>query len=298
MAPGAAVKGTKVKRGLLRSWPVPVPDDAADKTQRGTVLIVGGSIDVPGAIVLAGVAALRAGAGRLRLATSADALAALGVAMPEASVTALSSSTGGVLGKSAGVRASKLSRDASVALVGPGMVDRKATARFLDAFLKPSRTTPLVIDARAAAGLDHRHRPLVAAAPAVLTPHAGELASMMDTQREDVASDPPRHALEAAAAFGAVVVLKGSDTWIAAPDGDLFRYTGGRVGLATSGSGDVLAGIVAGLLARGADAVQAAVWAVFLHGEAGNVLAKRIGPLGFLARELPAEVPRLMHALI
>ena len=91
-----------------------------------------------------------------------------------------------------------------------------------------------------------------------------------------------------------IVVLKGSATVIAQPDGPTYLYKGGGVGLATSGSGDVLAGALVALLARGADPIEAAIWSVYLHGEAGRRLAKRIGPLGFLARELPAENPGLM----
>jgi ADP-dependent NAD(P)H-hydrate dehydratase len=92
-----------------------------------------------------------------------------------------------------------------------------------------------------------------------------------------------------------VIVLKGGNTYIAAPDGALYQYTSGNVGLATSGSGDTLAGVVAGLAARGTPPVQAAGWGVYLHGEAGNQLAKRMGRLGYLARELLDEIPPLMN---
>jgi NAD(P)H-hydrate repair Nnr-like enzyme with NAD(P)H-hydrate dehydratase domain len=91
--------------------------------------------------------------------------------------------------------------------------------------------------------------------------------------------------------------MKGAETWVVNPDGACWHYGGGGVGLATSGSGDVLAGILAGLLARGADVTTAAVWGVFAHGEAGRRLAGRIGPMGFLAREIAAEVPAILHAI-
>jgi ADP-dependent NAD(P)H-hydrate dehydratase len=97
--------------------------------------------------------------------------------------------------------------------------------------------------------------------------------------------------------LNAVVALKGAETFIATPYGEVFRYSEGDVGLATSGSGDVLAGILVGLLARGATLDQAAVWAVHLHGAAGNRLKRRIGPVGFLARELSDEVPALITSL-
>jgi NAD(P)H-hydrate repair Nnr-like enzyme with NAD(P)H-hydrate dehydratase domain len=112
-----------------------------------------------------------------------------------------------------------------------------------------------------------------------------------------VERDPARVARLAADRFGAVVALKGAETWIAEPAGKLYRYTGGSIGLATSGSGDTLAGIVTGLAARGASPVRATLWATYLHGAAGRQLARRVGPLGFLARELLAELPPLLRRL-
>ena len=88
--------------------------------------------------------------------------------------------------------------------------------------------------------------------------------------------------------------LGGATSWIAAPDGDLWQDESGGAGLGVSGSGDVRAGITGGLLARGADPAQAAVWAAFLHGRAGERLASSVGRLGFLARELGAEIPRAL----
>ena len=94
-----------------------------------------------------------------------------------------------------------------------------------------------------------------------------------------------------------VVALKGGTTHIAGPDGECWFYESGNVGLATSGSGDTLAGVVTGLVARGASPAQAAVWGVYLHGQAGNRLARSRGPMGFLARELLAEIPGIMAEL-
>ncbi|HKQ51785.1 MAG TPA: NAD(P)H-hydrate dehydratase, partial [Pyrinomonadaceae bacterium] len=110
--------------------------------------------------------------------------------------------------------------------------------------------------------------------------------------------DPREGARRAADNFRAVVALKGRETTIVAPhDPRVFCNRAGNVGLATSGSGDVLAGLCAGLSARGAAPLQAAVWAVYLHARAGDQLARRVGPLGYLARELSAEVPRLLAEL-
>jgi NAD(P)H-hydrate repair Nnr-like enzyme with NAD(P)H-hydrate dehydratase domain len=91
--------------------------------------------------------------------------------------------------------------------------------------------------------------------------------------------------------------LKGRETFVVSPDGSAFVNRAGSVGLATSGSGDVLAGVIAGLIARGAEAASAAAWGVHLHALAGERLSRRVGLLGFLARELPAEIPPLMSEL-
>ena len=104
-------------------------------------------------------------------------------------------------------------------------------------------------------------------------------------------------ARRAAEHFRSVIALKGAETVIMSPSGETWCNRSGNVGLATSGSGDTLSGIIAGLAARGADPAQATVWGVYLHGSAGDRLAERVGPLGFLARELLAEIPALMADL-
>src|SRR5205814_1158949 len=132
---------------------------------------------------------------------------------------------------------------------------------------------------------------------AVLTPHAGEMAGMLGVAKPSVEASRAGTARAAAERFGAVVALKGAETFVAGPGGELFCNRAGNVGLATSGSGDALAGILAGLAARGAEPLQAAVWAVHLHARAGDRLAARMGGLGYLARELLDEVPPLMAEL-
>jgi NAD(P)H-hydrate repair Nnr-like enzyme with NAD(P)H-hydrate dehydratase domain len=131
----------------------------------------------------------------------------------------------------------------------------------------------------------------------LLTPHAGEMAQLCAVDKGAILADPLGAARRAAARWNAVVALKGAGTVIALPDGRAWQHQSDNPGLGTSGSGDVLAGLAAGLAARGAPLHQAAAWAVALHARAGQRLARRRGPLGFMARELAAEVPRLMHEL-
>jgi hydroxyethylthiazole kinase-like uncharacterized protein yjeF len=130
---------------------------------------------------------------------------------------------------------------------------------------------------------------------AIVTPHAGEMAHMLGISKKQVLADPSAAARAAARRWGVMVVLKGATTVIAAPNGQSWRHEGGNIGLAVSGSGDVLAGVIGGLAARGAPLEQAGAWGVTLHAQAGDTLAERHGPLGYLASEIAAEIPKLMH---
>jgi ADP-dependent NAD(P)H-hydrate dehydratase len=295
-----ALRAIAVTRALLRRLPLPKPDETGSKDERGQVLVVGGSAQVAGAVRLAGEAALRAGAGKLQLATVKSSAGALGMAVPESLVVALPESRRGeIVGARASAMLSKYVQRVDAMLVGPGMTSARAAHALLAPCvgrLGPDAT--LILDAAAILALRSDESLL---APldgrAVLTPHAGEMASLLDMEKDAIEAEPGGMALHAAERFGAVVVLKGAESSIATPDGTLYRYNGGNVGLATSGSGDTLAGIVAGLAARGAPALNAVVWGVYLHGSAGRALAKRIGPLGFLAHELLAELPPLLRRL-
>ncbi len=289
-----------VTRTLLRRLPLPQPDETGSKDERGRVLVVGGSAPVAGAGRRAGAAALRAGAGKLQLATVRSSAAALGMAVPESLVVALPEARNGeIIGARAPAALARYARDADAMLVGPGMTSTRAAHALLAPLVgRVGSDAVLILDAAAILAL-RADETLLAPLDgrAVLTPHAGEMASLLDVEKGAVEAEPGPTARHAAERFGAVVVLKGAESWIATPDGRSYRYDGGNVGLATSGSGDTLAGIVAGLAARGAPPLHAVVWAVYLHGSAGRALAKRIGPIGFLAHELLAELPPLLRRL-
>lgn len=287
---------TAITPDLLRTMPLPAPGE--DKDQRGRVLIAGGNRAVPGAALLSAEAALRAGAGKLQVATGRSVALGLALLLPEALVMGLPETEDGDLGPDAAAALAKAAGRTNALLLGPGMMDRAAAMALVEAVLgqlDPGSTPALVLDAGALCGhaaLRDALRPH--AGRAVLTPHAGEMATILDVGRAEVEADPLAAGRRAAALLQQVVVMKGARTSVISPEGEAWEYAGGGVGLATSGSGDVLAGILAGLLARGASPMQAACWAVWLHGEAGLSLARRIGPIGFLARELAAEVPRAM----
>lgn len=279
----------------LRQRGMPHPGDDADKELRGHVLVIAGSREMPGAAWLTATAALRAGAGKLTVATSASVATAVGMSLPEARVLALPETPDGGLSIDGVARLAALTGRIGAWVMGPGLLDEKATVAFATALL-PRLDCPAVLDAYAMGAVTTStgaRRPF----DVVVTPHAGEMAHLSNAPKDVVAGDCARIAGDAARRWQAGVVLKGATTHLVWPDATPWLHDGGNVGLATSGSGDTLAGLLAGLLARGLPSLDAALWAVRLHALAGERLAARHGELGYLARELGAEVPAAMHAL-
>jgi ADP-dependent NAD(P)H-hydrate dehydratase len=297
MNPGAQPSPATRPLGLalLRAWPLPPPGDGG-KEERGRVLVVGGRRDLAGAVRLAGEAALRAGGGKLQIAVASSAAPALAVAVPEARVLALPETAGGDLAGT-GRSLPGVASHADALVIGPG-IEAGATTRVLCARLLARTSCTAVLDAGAIdVGVLRTWRRGRERPPVILTPHHGEMAALLGCDAGDVEADPAAIATAFAREWGLVVVLKAATTWIADATGELWVNRGGPAGLGTSGSGDVLAGIIGGLCARGAVPAQAACWGVWLHARAGARLQRRCGELGFLAREIPAEVPAIMHAV-
>lgn len=287
-----------IHAALLRRWPLPRLPPHADKTTRGDVLVVGGSRDTPGAVLLAGEAALRSGAGRVRLATVRSAASALAVAFPEARVVGLPETRQGAVKITAARALAALLAESDVGLFGPGMFEAAAAAALFRQAARSGQRATVVLDAAALRVLNGRKRVELGSLNGVIaTPHAGEMAQLWDLSIDQVRDSPLELATEAAQCLGVTLVLKGSRTFVVDPEGAAFLNTAGNPGLATAGSGDSLAGIIAGVAARGASPVQAAVWGVYLHARAGERLARQQGPLGYLARELSAQVPELLGNL-
>jgi hydroxyethylthiazole kinase-like uncharacterized protein yjeF len=287
---------TLVTRAFLKDTPLPAIDSDDDKEGRGRILVIGGEVTIPGAVVLAGIAALRAGAGKLQIATCRSIAPNIGIAVPEALSLGLDETTNGTIAESSVSALLPLIAKADALLVGPGMTIGDDSTRFVSRLLPECVGGRIVLDAGGLSVLTSEPDSLKPFGEnAVVTPHAGEMASILGIDRKEIDDSPQRIAMDAAESLGAVVALKGSNTWIAAPGGELFKYESGDVGLATSGSGDTLAGIVTGLMGRGCNPLSATLWGVFLHGAAGNALAKRMGRVGYLARELLDEIPAIMN---
>ena len=307
----AAVSPTLVTPSLLRDWPLPAPGE--DKYSRGSVLVIGGARATPGAALLAGTAALRAGAGKLTLAVAESVAMQLGVALPECGAMGLPETPEGSLTGEGLDRISSYLDRADAILVGPGLDDPDRAEDLLRALLEREGDSSggsgsgegnagggpvVVLDAYALGGLvklADRLDPWKGRL--ILTPNPKEAAILLGREVADLTAD----VAEIADKFQAVVSCQG---FIARPPGGdaqeesvLWKMTTGYGGLGTSGSGDVLAGAIAGLRARGTTSAQAACWGTHLHAAAADRLASRLGPLGFLARELADELPALMLEL-
>jgi ADP-dependent NAD(P)H-hydrate dehydratase len=280
---------------VLRAWPLPEP--TGGKNARGSILVIGGSSETLGAVLLAAEAALRAGAGKLQVATAESVAPFAATALPEALVRALPESDSGVILADAADAVRDLAEAADAVLIGPGMQNVEETQGFGDRLL-PHLRGPVALDALGLASvtadvgcLEHLD------ARVVLTPNPTEIAIALHVEQDELEDDPAGATRELARRANAAVGLGGATSWIAAPDGRLWRDESGGAGLGVSGSGDVRAGLTAGLLARGADPVQAAVWGAHLHGRAGERLAATVGRLGFLAREIPSQIPRVIDEI-
>lgn len=280
---------------FLRENPLPLPEKDGDKQERGRVLIIAGSAEIPGAALLSALGALRAGAGILQIATCKSVASHLGMAMPEAMVVGCRETPDGGIDAEDVERLKELASECDAVLIGPGMVDPPAVGKLTRTLLQCVKRPAFVLDAVAFTCL--RDDPMSRTrSNIVATPHAGEMANFFSVSRDLIAAKPLDYAVRASASINGVVALKGAKTHIASPQGRAWLCDHGSIALATSGSGDTLAGILAGLLARGALPELATQWAVYAHGEAGRRLARH-GPYGVLAREIPGEIPGILQEL-
>jgi hydroxyethylthiazole kinase-like uncharacterized protein yjeF len=279
---------------LLRDWPLPVPEGG--KQARGSVLVVGGARATPGAVLLAGLGALRAGGGVLQLAVAESAATALSVQVPEALVAGLPETAEGSVHGRGSARLVELVAAARVVIVGPGLDDVDGAGDLVRRVLGAlDGDASVVLDAYALGALSHDPELTHGLGRrVVLTPNITEAGYLLDADLDAGLGDLAVAAARIADRYQAVTSLHGH---VAAPDGRLWQEDGGDIGLATSGSGDVLAGIVAGLIARGATPEQATCWATHAHAMAGQRLVPGFGRLGYLARELLDEVPRSLAEL-
>lgn len=276
----------------LHRHPLP-PVVEGDKNSHGKLLVIAGTREISGAASICANSALRAGAGKITIATVASVAPQLGMAVPEARVIAVTETREGGFAHSAVAKLTEVANEYDAVVAGPGMSPTKVATSLAARLCSIER--PLVLDAALLHGLAPAAEHARAAhIPPILLPHSGEMASLIGCRPAEVEEDPLSCGHEAARRYDALVLVKGPESHVVTPGGDAWKYKGGGPGLGVSGSGDTLAGILGGLLARGAGPLEALLWSVWLHGEAGAAIARKVGPIGFFAREISAEVPGLL----
>jgi ADP-dependent NAD(P)H-hydrate dehydratase / NAD(P)H-hydrate epimerase len=289
--------GSITRRWVARNLP-PRPA-RAHKGDFGRVLVVGGSIEYPGAPVLTGLGAMRAGAGLVRVAAADSVVARLSSAIPELTWLALDEEAPGLIAPGGWRRVTTEASASDATVIGPGLGRQPATHRRTRQLIT-SLTVPTVVDADGLNALAEGSRWWQGLrAPLVLTPHPGEFARLTGEAVPDADDDDGRATAAAAAAarWGQVVVLKGARTVVAEPDGEILRSDVATPALATAGSGDVLAGAIGAFLAAGATPMVAAACGVAVHGAAGLLAAERIGSAGTMARDVAGLLPAAIAQL-
>jgi len=279
---------------------LPRRDEMAHKGDFGRVLVLGGSLEYPGAAVLAGLGAMRAGAGLVRVAVAASVHARMAGTAPELTWMILDEEAPGLIAPGGWRRLSAEAGDFDAIVIGPGMGPQTATQRRTRSFLA-TVPRPAVVDAdglnalAAEAGWWRKVR----AQQLILTPHPGEFARLTGSSAPDAADDAGRRTatVDAAARWGQVVVLKGARSVVAAPDGRVLLSPVATAALATAGSGDVLSGLIGAFLAAGASPLEAAGCGVGLHAAAGLVAEERMGSAGALAGDLARLIPEARRRL-
>jgi NAD(P)H-hydrate epimerase len=283
---------TLTEAAEVRSALPPRVEDS-HKRDYGLAVTIGGSAGMSGAIALASQAALRAGAGLVTCALPASLLPPLS-AYPEIMFHPLPETLDRRLSMAAMPEIMALLADADAGVVGPGLARYLEAPALVEAIITQT-PVPLVVDADALNALAGRGEIFQSSPqPLIITPHPGEMARLIVSTPDAVQQNRLALAVKYAVEWGVVLVLKGHRTVIATPQGKIFINPTGNAGMATAGSGDVLAGLIAGLLAQGLSAEQAAVSGVFLHGAAGDLAAAQTGQRALIAGDIIAALPQVL----
>lgn len=286
-----------------RGW-LPARRRDAHKGDCGRVVVVGGSVGLSGAVALTARAALRAGAGLVTMATPASINTIVASAVVEATSACLAETEDHSIALTAIDKALELLSRADVLALGPGLSRHEETAAFAREIVARC-DRPTVIDADGVVAIaGHPHVVLGNAGasastkrPVVMTPHPGEMAALLGLTVSQVQGDRIGVAQQAAREHGAIVALKGAFTVIASPNGETMVNTTGNAGLATGGTGDVLTGTIAGLIAQGVAPFEAAALGCYLHGLAGDLAAARLGEESLIAGDLCNYLPLALSQL-
>lgn len=266
----------------------------ANKGDVGKVLVIAGSLGKTGAACLVGEAALRAGCGLVTIATPESSQPVVAsAAVPECMTEPLAETEAGSVAREAADRVLELASDRDVAAIGPGLGSSDKSTRAFVRAVTMRRQHPMIIDADGLNSLAPWAENLRGSSelPLILTPHPGEMARLVSKTTAEIVKNPVDVARSFATDRNVILVLKGSPTVIAAPDGQVYVNPTGNAGMATGGTGDVLTGVIASFLAQKLDdPLAATIAAVYLHGLAGNIAASKSGTRAMIASDITAHL--------
>lgn len=266
------------------------PDDS-NKGTLGSLLCICGSYGMVGAAIMAGKAALRCGIGLLKIAVPKSIYPVCATNILESVYYPLEETSNGVISSKNTDFLLEMCEKSSAVVIGCGLSVCDDTKNLVQSVITNCEK-PLVIDADALNCICNKPEILKnLKAPAIITPHPGEMARLLHSTPKTVNSNRENTAIDFAKKFGVVTVLKGAGTIIASPDGEVYINHTGNSGMATGGSGDVLSGIIGSLLAQGASPINAAAAGVFLHGTIGDLAAEKLGKISMLPTDMIDMIP-------
>lgn len=266
------------------------PDDS-NKGTLGSLLCICGSYGMAGAAIMAGKAALRCGIGLLKIAVPKSIYPVCATNILESVYYPLEETSNGVISSKNTDFLLEMCEKSSAVVIGCGLSVCDDTKNLVQSVIINCEK-PLVIDADALNCICNKPEILKnLKAPAIITPHPGEMARLLHSTPKTVNSNRENTAIDFAKKFGVVTVLKGAGTIIASPDGEVYINHTGNSGMATGGSGDVLSGIIGSLLAQGASPINAAAAGVFLHGTIGDLAAEKLGKISMLPTDMIDMIP-------
>lgn len=266
------------------------PDDS-NKGTLGSLLCICGSYGMAGAAIMAGKAALRCGIGLLKIAVPKSIYPVCTTNILESVYYPLEETSNGVISSKNTDFLLEMCEKSSAVVIGCGLSVCDDTKNLVQSVITNCEK-PLVIDADALNCICNKPEILKnLKAPAIITPHPGEMARLLHSTPKTVNSNRENTAINFAKKFGVVTVLKGAGTIIASPDGEVYINHTGNSGMATGGSGDVLSGIIGSLLAQGASPINAAAAGVFLHGTIGDLAAEKLGKISMLPTDMIDMIP-------
>lgn len=266
------------------------PDDS-NKGSLGSLLCICGSYGMAGAAIMAGKAALRCGIGLLKIAVPKSIYPVCATNILESVYYPLEETSNGVISSKNTNFLLEMCEKSSAVVIGCGLSVCDDTKNLVQSVITNCEK-PLVIDADALNCICNKPEILKnLKAPAIITPHPGEMARLLHSTPKTVNSNRENTAIDFAKKFGLVTVLKGAGTIIASPDGEVYINHTGNSGMATGGSGDVLSGIIGSLLAQGAAPINAAAAGVFLHGTIGDLAAEKLGKISMLPTDMIDMIP-------